>query len=482
MEVNAQYPYVGFKDENGNPTAPLPVQNEATALRCKHKSVLNAGSYGTGKTKWLCLNMLWDCIQFPGNLILTGRKKLKWFKSSTLNDLLEMVPSELLLKWDKQENELIIRSKDPNKPSKIMYRQLDTSREALDEISNMNLGLFAPDQVEQLEKEVLDAAAGRLRREKSARQMIGTCNPRGRNHVWKTWVDKKGGKEYAYVQAKMWTKGVPPPECQADVTFATTDNPYLPWDYIKNLLTTYPEKWLDRYVYCSWDDFEGLIYPMWDDKIHLVKPFDIPYWWNRLIAYDFGHRNPTAIGWFAVSGDGDLFLYDLHHEEGQWIEYHANVLKIKSEQNGTALDDVYGWPADPSIFSKDREVTIAEEWEGENIYWDRANNDVPGGINRMASYLMPDEKLINPQYPHGKPRFFVFNIPATEPFVEEIKNYVWDDLHPNKAEEPEKKNDHDMDMTRYVINTIEDSKETAVAHEPRFLQERPGLGRSWMSV
>lgn len=482
MEVNAQYPYVGFKDEHDNPTAALPVQNEAIQLRDKFKNILFAGSYATGKTVTLCLMMLWDAIDYPGNMILTGRKKLKWFKSSTLNVLMSMIPSELLLKWDKQENEIIIRSKDPNKPSKIMYRQLDTSREALDEIQNMEIGLFAPDQIEQLDEEVLDAAAGRLRKKNSARQVFATCNPRGRNWVWKKWIDGQGGKEYGYVESKMWTKGVPAPECQADVTFEHTDNPYLTDDYIRNMLNTYPDKWLDRYVFGSWDDFEGLIYPMWRDDIHLVKPFEIPYWWNRLIDYDFGHRNPTAIGWNGISGDGDLFLYDLHYEAGQWIEYHSNVLKIKSEQNGTDLDDVYGWPADPSIFSKQREVTIAEEWEGHNIYWDRANNDIPGGINRMASYLLPDEKLKSPQYPYGKPKFFAFDIPAMEPFVEEIKNYTWDDLHPAKAEMPEKKNDHSMDRQRYSINWIEDSKETVIAHEPRFLQQRAGLGRSWMSV
>ncbi|HEC61192.1 MAG TPA: hypothetical protein ENI27_02935 [bacterium] len=481
MNIQAPYvnAYIGFKDAAERPTAPLPIQNEATRLRNKVKNTLNAGSYGTGKTKWLCNMMVSDAVHYPGNFILTGRKKLNWFKSSTLNDLLKAIPPELLIKWDKNENEIIVQSKDPKRPSKIKYMQLDTSREALDQIQNMEIGAFAPDQIEQLDEEVFDAAAGRLRLHNSARQAYSTANPRGRNWVWKRWINGEGGKEYGYVEGKMWTKGVPPPESQADVTFAVTDNPYLPYDYIANLLNTYPQRWLDRYVFGGWDDFEGLVYSMWRDPVHLVAPFDIPDWWNRVVAYDFGHRNPMAIGFFAISPDGDLYLYDLCYGSGLWIPDQARELKAAAKRNGTDLDSVDHWPADPSIFNHDRAATIADEWEDEEIYWERANNDVEGGINRCATYLTPNQELISPQYPHGKPQFFVFNIPATEPFVEEIKNYTWDDMHPEK---PEKKNDHAMDMWRYVINAIEDSEEPLISKTPWWYEDDLQISTSWMSV
>ena len=227
--------YLGFKAPNGEPSTPLPVQNAATLLRNKHKHVLNAGSYATGKSQWLCLMMVNDAIYYPGNLILTGRKKLNWFKSTTLDMLLKMIPSELLLRWDKNENEITIKSIDGKNPSKIKYIQLDTSRDALDQIQNMEIGAFAPDQIEQLDEEVFDAAAGRLRKPNTPRQTYATANPRGRNWVWKRWIDGKGGKEYGYVEASMWTKGVPPPEKQSEVTYEVTDNPHLAWDYIANL-------------------------------------------------------------------------------------------------------------------------------------------------------------------------------------------------------------------------------------------------------
>ena len=491
--------YLGFKDEDENPTAPLPKQVEATNMRGKYRFIGNFGSFGTGKTKWICLMMVIDANRYPGNDILTGRKKLSWFESSTLNDLLDAIPPELLIRHDKQKHNIWIRSIKANgeegKPSVIRYRQLDASREALKEIKSMNLGMFAPDQAEEIEKEVWDAACGRLRRKNSARQALAAANPLGRNWIWKLFVDGAGNRTsikefghalYGYVEARMWTKGVPAPRKQSDVTFAVSDNPYLPWDYITSLLVSYPEKWLNRYVFCEWGNFEGLVYPMWDDKVHLVKPFDIPDWWNRLIVLDHGHRNATAIGWIAISPDGDLFLYDLHYEEGHWVDHHAAVLKVKSERNGTELDDVWAWPADPSIFHQHMETTIADEYENEEIFWDRANNDLPGGVNRVATYLKIDPELKNDRYPEGKPRFFVFDIPETEPFRDEIKNYSWDEMviqgGKNAPEKPRKLNDHAMDMLRYAINYIEDSEKPIKSTDPRWLTQQTTGKETYMSV
>ena len=101
INMNTLNSYLGFKAPNGEPSSPLPVQIAATRLRDKYKHVLNAGSSGTGQSQWLVLMMVNDAVYYPGNFILTGRKKLNWFKSLTLDMLLKMIPSELLIKWDK---------------------------------------------------------------------------------------------------------------------------------------------------------------------------------------------------------------------------------------------------------------------------------------------------------------------------------------------------------------------------------------------
>lgn len=483
----AQTAQLGFKDPEGKISPPLPIQQQAFDLRLRYRHVLKVGSFGTGKSEWLCQNILRDAIQFPGNLILTGRKKLDWFKSSTLPILLDSIPVGVMLKHDKVNH--VITVKTTGKPSVIMYRQLDSSREALKQINSMNLGLFAPDQAEEIDEEVFNAAIGRLRRPKSARQSVLAANPAGHNWLWQRWVNKRGGYEYGYIEGRMWQKDVPPPTCQAEVTLAVSDNPFLPWDYIASLLNDYPEHWKDRYIYCGWDNFEGLVYPMWDSNVHLVKPHNIPSWYNRYIAMDHGHRHPTAVGWWFTDEDGNAVLYDLHYQAGKWVEYHSEVIKSKSRLNRTKLEEVKAWIADPSIFHEQRETMLSDEYEEYGIEWEPANNDINGGINRVASYLEIDPKLKTPKHPEGQPRLFVFDKPETRPFVDEIGNYQWEDLSvrsysTKRQEKPKKRDDDCMDMMRYMINWLKDSvKPEKKKKDPYpYLFQKQGRRSSYMGV
>ncbi|MFQ6606890.1 MAG: phage terminase large subunit [Fidelibacterota bacterium] len=482
--LTVQNPYIGFRDSDGNPTQPLPAQTEAFNLLAKCKHLLFAGSFGVGKSEFLCQAVVNDAVTYPGNEILMGRKKLDWFESSTLQILLNAIPSEILYKHDKQKHNIWIKTR--GKPSVIYYRQLDSSREAINQIKSMNLGLFAPDQSEELDEEVFRAAIGRLRKKGTPRQSISTCNPAGHNWVWKRWISRKL-KRYRYVEARMWRKDVPPPRCQADVTLAYCDNPYLPWDYIASLIEDYPDYWLNRYVYCGWDSFEGLVYPLWDGKVHVVKPFQVPEWWNWYVAMDHGHRNPTAIGLWASSGDGDLYLVDLHYQSDRWVDYHVAMLDAMLERHKVGPENIVAWPADPSIFSQHTEVTIADEYEELGVFWDRANNDIQGGINRVASYLKLDPKLKNNEFPNGKPRLFVFDVPETIPFREEIGEYHWEDISvrgydKNRPERPRKRNDHCMDMVRYLINYIEDAEKPKPRDYPLWLHKRKVNPKAWMGV
>jgi|TARA_Y100000310_G_scaffold302350_1_gene339584 phage terminase large subunit len=485
MNLAVQNPYIGFKDADGNPSPPLPKQVEAFNMLSKCKHFMFAGSFGTGKTEFLVQAAINDALKYPGNEILMGRKRLDWFESSTLPILLNALPPELIIRHDKQKHNIYLKT--GGKQSVIYYRQLDASREAINQIKSMNLGLFAPDQVEELDVEVFQAAIGRLRKQNTPRQSVSTCNPAGHNWAWKRWVSKQGGQSYGYIESRMWRKENPPPVCQNDVTLATSDNPYLPWDYIADLIRDYPDHWLNRYVYCGWDNFEGLVYPMWDEQIHVIKPFDVPDWWNWYIPMDHGHRNPTAVGFWASNGDGDVYLVDLHYKADKWVDYHAMMIQTMMQKHSLNMEDITAWPADPSIFSQHTEVTIADEYEDLDIYWDKANNDVSGGINRVATYLKPDEKLITPQFPKGKPKMFVFERESTMPFLDEIGEYHWEDIsvrgyNKNRPEKPRKKNDHSMDMMKYLINYIEDADKPVIKENLKWLRKQQSSEKAWMGI
>jgi hypothetical protein len=97
------------------------------------------------------------------------------------------------------------------------------------------------------------------------------------------------------------------------------------------------------------------------------------------------------------------------------------------------------------------DVTIGAQYEDHGIYFEKADNDVVAGIDRVAKYMKIDNIL-------ERPKFFVFDKTCMDPFIDEITDYRWEDyggVKKNASEKPMKKNDHAMDALRYMINHIE---------------------------
>ncbi len=439
---------LNYLNENGNASLPTQKQNDFHMMmnhpdptkRKKHG--VFAGGFGTGKTDAFVIEALNQTLHIPGNLGLMGRKTIDSFRKSTLETLMALSPPGSIIRHNKTEHEIEYINK-----SKIVYMQLDASRDAVERIKSMNLGWFGVDQLEEVDEEVYLAAQGRLRRKGTNRCDFHTVNPAGHDWIWRKWVngDAPEGQEdeYGLVESVTWPEGVPAPSAPEDVA-AHSDNPYLPPDYIRSLLA-YPDRWKKRFVYCHWDSFEGLIWPEFREDTHMIQRFSIPKYWPRYVVMDYGFRNPTAILWAAVRpGTNQIFIYDSHYQAEWRIHDHAPLIRHKCGN-----DVITNWLADPSISKQGFDgKTIAGEYERHGLHWEPANNDVGAGINKVAEYLTPDES--------GKCRIYIFSdIPHREDFLKEMGGYVWKDVKvgSDKAdpEAPVKKNDHFMDVLRYLV-------------------------------
>lgn len=435
--------YIGYMTDDNVPTQPLPKQVLLHTRFKDNKHSLGDGSFGWGKTDAMVLRCIDEAMKYPGNVCLLGRKFLSSFLTSTLDSLLAHLPDELILRHNKQEHEIELI---PPYRSKILYMQLDASREALKKINSMNLGFFGVDQIEEIEEEVFLALNGRLRRKRSSRKSLSTCNPNGHSWVYHRFVRHKGPEQndYGHVSGHIWKEGIPAPTCQEEVIIEYCDNPYLDWDYIRDMLLNMPDRWVKRYIYGDWDNFEATIWPEakaepWADGGHIVKPFNIPDWWNRYVILDHGHRNPTAVLFVAVDGDGNWWIYDCHHAAGYWVDYHAAIIKTKIGD-----DNIYGYLADPTIFDEhESEATIGRQYEDLGLYFEKANRDVPGGIDNVGRAFK-------------ERRIRVFDLPQFDPFWTEVLDYSWDDIGRSLSEKerPKKINDHFPDVLRYMANHL----------------------------
>ena len=475
LTVDIAYP----RSEMNPDGDPLEVQEKFH--KSKKKFRMLEGGWGTGKTIAICLELAKD-IAIPKNYILFGRKDLSEFKSTTLKEFLDIY-EPAIAKHNKQDRQIIF----PN-GTEIYYTNLDDSREALKKIQSLNLGAAVVDQAEEITRDMLNAITGRLRRKGTRRCFYGAANPNGHDWIWELFVempfnqycialglDISHGTEIAeeinnthYSRLEKKYEELAERERideenirqlhnkhQYECFISTSlDNPFLPNDTLQSYLNL-PEKVKKRYVFCSFDDFTGNVYSEYSEKNKI--PYYVPQLGEKkYIVLDYGYRNPTAVGFWAVDYDGYARRYDEIYLSETLISGIASLIKEKDPDYKESIK-----LADPSIWNTQQDgKCIADDYLKEGLTFLPANNDVSQGINRVNQLLKDETLLISEK--------------CTNWFWERDR-YKWKDLKPgqdrNEYEEPVKKNDHCMDETRYFVNYIWTPKKEEPPPKPSYRRD-----------
>jgi hypothetical protein len=259
----------------------------------------------------------------------------------------------------------------------------------------------------------------------------------------------------------------------------TTENPHLPEDYVDDLIEGKPEYWINRYIKGDPSAFSGQILTMWDESVHVIKPFDVPPEWNRCVILDHGTNNPTAVLWMAIHPEGFHIIYKEHYESGQTVDWHAEKI---IQKNGS--DNVHLWLADPTIFNKTLQsptrglYSVGDVYAEFGLHFGPADNDRKAGVEKMLQMFKIYDNLVNPfTQKKGSPKIFVTS--DCEWSIYELPQWRWKEVrvrgkYRNKPEEPEKADDHTVDCTRYgVMALLRPSKEKKLGPAPfKSRQER----------
>lgn len=95
------------------------------------------------------------------------------------------------------------------------------------------------------------------------------------------------------------------------------DNPYADTNYLAQL-SLLPEAERRAKRDGDWWTFSGQVFDDWrdekfpdepDNAQHVIPPFEIPKWWPRVLAIDWGFRAMTVALWGAISPDLRLHVY-----------------------------------------------------------------------------------------------------------------------------------------------------------------------------
>ncbi len=234
-------------------------------------------------------------------------------------------------------------------------------------------------------------------------------------------------------------------------------------------LAALPTAEREALLYGNWDSFTGQYFSEWKNDpshyldrrwTHVIEPFDIPSHWKIYRSYDFGSARPFSCGWWAVDTEGTLYriaeFYGCTGTPNEGLKWpperqFARIAEIEREHPYLKGKRILG-VADPSIWNKDRGVSVAENASKYGIYFQPGDNSRITGWMQVHNRLQFDDE--------GRARMYFFNtcknairtIPAlvhSESMVEDLdsdgEDHIADEvrymcmLHPVKAIIPHNK-------------------------------------------
>lgn len=239
------------------------------------------------------------------------------------------------------------------------------------------------------------------------------------------------------------------------------DNNTLPQDAVDKFLLRVPDHMRPARERGEFVDLEGLIWPMFNEAVHLIEPFDIPHHWPLYIALDPGYKHPFGASIGVCSERGDKIIIG---------EYNANRRTIRQHAEGilAVVEEVAPWKLNHAVKNRvfrpgpggTRDVhhheddvvdamlhidpsaaQIREEFHQFGMVPTDANRDVTDGINRIGELFT----LSLRDLPGG-----LYLIRGRTPYhVDQLRTYSWKRDDKTNKERPQELDDDNMDSLRY---------------------------------
>ena len=102
---------------------------------------------------------------------------------------------------------------------------------------------------------------------------------------------------------------------------------------------------------------------------------------------DYGYKHPTVFLLLAEDGDDNLYVLDEHVQSGWLPQQHAAAVKAMVERNGASREALWHVYSGPDIFAQRSELTIADHYTHEGLYFFKAETDRIQGANEVRTRL-----------------------------------------------------------------------------------------------
>lgn len=168
----------------------------------------------------------------------------------------------------------------------------------IDELTHFHDGMyrFLRNRVRMVGLEVPANYKGKFPR------ILAGANPGNVGHLWvkRTFID--GAETYDVRQMPATEGGMK----RQYIPALLEDNPSMSADdpgYEARLQGLGSKQLVEAMRFGNWDVVEGAFFDCWDNRRHVVKPFELPSQWMRFGSGDWGSAKPFSFGWWAVASD-----------------------------------------------------------------------------------------------------------------------------------------------------------------------------------
>lgn len=400
---------------------PLPIHIPFHMSDAKYRVAF--GAVGSGKSYAGCDEAIKWCLQYPGIEGMITRKTAPELRDTTERVFASRMPPEL---WNWSKGALRKAGGHfesftfPN-GSRVLFRSIDDWMKH----KSLNLGFIFYDEMSEFDEDTFHGMRTRLRQTELTPEAYarGYRDPISRRGAW--GATNPNGHDWVYKLAHPESADRLP---ETAAFFSTTlDNPFLPPDYIDDLLRM-PRQYVLRFVLCRFDDFAGRIYEHFGQPGTIVPhpQFDPqragPVVW---MGMDPGTSNPTAGVWAHIDlANHRMVAIAEYKEPGLAVDTHvARWRQIEAMQRMRVQWRV----GDPnSITQRDRGTALALQQQ-----YGRLGYHFALGSADQDTRIWQLGRLINLNR-------FVVSEDLTQ-LTEALANYQWKDLTPaqkNRGEDP----------------------------------------------
>jgi hypothetical protein len=217
------------------------------------------------------------------------------------------------------------------------------------------------------------------------------------------------------------------------------DNPFLATDgRYEKMLKALPPTQRKQLLEGNWDVNEGAAFTEFSLEEHVIPPFQLPIYWDRVKGVDYGYASESACIWAAIDpSDGTLIVYRELYQKGltgEDLGRRITEMELEDPFSVQGVLDTAAWARTGTTGP-----TVGETLVRQGHKLRRADKNRIQGKIQIHEYLRLQ--------PSGRPRLQIFS--SCPSLIRELQSIPLDKTNPEDVNTHAP--DHAYDALRYLI-------------------------------